>query len=77
MGAPSHYAAALFPISLFFSFLWLVVVVVAMIVIRWRGLWLLVTVPGAIFWPAIAVLIVEAMANCQAQHPGSSIGCAL
>jgi hypothetical protein len=75
VGGPSYYAAALFPISLFFSLLWLVVVLVAMIVIRWHGLWLLFGAPGALFWPAIILLLAGAITHCQAQHPGLIGGC--
>jgi hypothetical protein len=47
MGPAGHYTAVLFFISLFFSVAWLILVIAAMIAIRWRGLWLLVAAPGA------------------------------
>jgi hypothetical protein len=53
LGAPNvaAFSEALF-VSTLFSTAWLLVFMVALFVHRWRGLWLLVGSPAAIFWPA-------------------------
>ena len=57
VGPPGRYVASLLGVSMALSFVWLIVVVVAVIVLHWRGLWLLVAAPGALFWPTLFVLL--------------------
>jgi phosphatidylserine synthase len=40
-------------ISYMFSAAWLVALILGLLIHRWRGLWLLVGLPAALFWPAI------------------------
>jgi hypothetical protein len=67
MGGPNRCGVVLLLVSLSLSFLWLVVVLVAGIVLRRRAFWLLVGAPGALCWPTILVLVLIAISEC---HPG-------
>lgn len=48
------------------SFVWLVLLVVALFVHRWRGLWLLIGTPGAMFWPGIVLAVIYLVHVCVA-----------
>ena len=63
-----HSASAL-PISLVLSIAWIVVLLAAVVVHRWRGLWLLTGIPLALFSPTMFVLFAWAITACQAVHP--------
>jgi hypothetical protein len=56
-GPPGRNVAMLLGVSLALSFGWLIVAVVASIILRWRALWLLISAPGALFWPIIFMLL--------------------
>jgi hypothetical protein len=56
-GPPGRYVAALFPLSMLCSLLWLLIIVAAIIALRWRALWLLIAAPGALFWPMLFILL--------------------
>jgi hypothetical protein len=65
---------AFLPISFVLSIVWFLITIVAVVVHRWRGLWLLFGAPGALFWPTILMLFVLAIGNCMANHPGVQWG---
>jgi hypothetical protein len=67
VGDPNRYVTILLFVSLSLSFLWLIVVVVASIILRRRVFWLLIGAPAALCWPAIFVLVLVAISAC---HPG-------
>jgi hypothetical protein len=46
------------------SIVWLLMLIVAMVVHHWRGLWLLFGAPLALFWPTVMVLFANAIADC-------------
>lgn len=65
MGSPNRYVVVLLLVSLSLSFLWLVVVFVAGIILRRRAFWLLIGAPGALCWPTIFVLVLVAVSTCR------------
>jgi len=66
---------ALLPISIGFGVIWVATFVVAVVLYRRRGLWLLAVAPVATFWPGVFALFAYAIASCVAHHPGNSGGC--
>jgi hypothetical protein len=51
---------------------WLVTLVIALCIFRWRGLWLLIGAPLALFWPAVFVAFAFAMARAGRANAGRS-----
>jgi hypothetical protein len=69
VGGNRIYSTALLPASVMLSMAWLLMLIVAMVVHHWRGLWLLFGAPLALFWPTMTVLFANAIADCSANHP--------
>ena len=69
VGGSRIYSTALLPASVMLSIAWLLMLIVAMVVHHWRGLWLLFGAPLALFWPTVMVLFAGAVADCVANHP--------
>ena len=67
--------AVLLPTSIGLGAIWLVTLVIAIVLYRRRGLWLLAVAPVAMFWPGVFALFAHAIATCVANHPGNAIGC--
>jgi hypothetical protein len=67
VGGANRHVTILLLASLSLSFLWLVVVLVAGMILRRRVFWLLIGAPGALCWPVILVLVLVAISEC---HPG-------
>jgi hypothetical protein len=67
----------LLPTSMGLSAAWLATLVIAVVLYRRRGLWLLVVAPVALCWPTVFALLAHAIATCVANHPGNAGGCDL
>jgi hypothetical protein len=55
-------------VSMGFSIAWLLIFIVAFYLRGPRGLWLLLGLPAAIFWPAIYLWLVVAISLCEASQ---------
>jgi hypothetical protein len=58
--------------SFIFSIAWLTIFILSFVFCRWRGLWLLVGAPGAVFWPAVILGMTLAISACVANHPADA-----
>ena len=67
--------AVLLPTSIGLGAVWAATLVVAVVLYRRRGLWLLAVGPVALFWPGVFALFSYAIASCVAHHPGNAGGC--
>jgi hypothetical protein len=74
-GGSRTYSQALLPASLALDAGSLIIVITGVFVHRWRGLWLLVGAPFALFWPTVVVLFAQALSDCMATHPNHANWC--
>ena len=65
VAGPNRYVTVLLLASLALSLLWVVVVVAALVILRWRACWLLIGAVGALCWPTVFVLLLVAISQCQ------------
>ena len=65
----------LWPSSVAFGALWLVALIVAIILYRRRGLWLLVPGPAALIWPTLGCMFLHAIATCALSNPANAAMC--
>jgi hypothetical protein len=56
---------ALYRVFFLFTISWLLTLVIAVMIHHWRGLWLLIGAPFALFWPAVIVCFAFAIGRSR------------